>query len=292
MVDTYQNRLHGGFKCWPLFDDRRTATVLSLPGMISGENSNKRTWEGGLWCVPQRAQRRRSNRVRQRKARPYLSEAAIDICPNFKTSHSFMTDFAFSSRIGASGHLARLFWVFLALNIVFIFWSRSFLQPLETSEIVRFETAKTVTAAESIVRAWSTPDQTKLSKAIQSIKIDYIFIILYTIGLSVASIYLSNLTLHPILKRAGRVIPVLMLVAAICDVVENVSMVNSLDGSITKWNVVLTYDMAVTKFSIIILVLIFVLICVVFFLARILANKETSYNDREFADANCANFRE
>lgn len=83
-----------------------------------------------------------------------------------------------------------------------------------------------------------------------------------------------------------------MLVAAICDVVENVSMLNSLDGSITKWNVVLTYDMAVTKFSIIILVLIFVLICVVFFLARILANKETSYNDREFADANCANFRE
>ena len=149
--------------------------------------------------------------------------------------------------------------------------------PLETSEIVRLETAKTVPAAESIVRSWSTPDDTKLNKAVQSINIDYIFILFYTIGLSIASMYISNLTRHPILKRAGRFVPVLMVVAAVCDIVENVSMLNSLDGSFTKWNVLLTYDMAVTKFSIIILVLIFVLVCLVLFLARILTNKATGY---------------
>ena len=182
-----------------------------------------------------------------------------------------MADLSFSTT-QPTRKLTLLFWIFLLLNVAFIVWLRTFLDPFSPGEIVRFEVAKTVPVAESIIREWTTPDDTKLRKAIQSIYFDYVFIVLYTAGLSIASIFLSHLTGHQVLKRTGRFMSILVIVAGACDVIENVAMLRSMSVELTTWNVVLTYDMAVTKFSIVILTLIFLAICVVFFLTRIFAN--------------------
>lgn len=179
-----------------------------------------------------------------------------------------MADLSFASPHQSSKQLQRLFWIFLLLNIVFIIWSKNFLKPLETRDIVRFEIAKKLPVAESILQEWTNPDDTKLTKAVQGIYIDYFFIILYVGGLSIASIYFSQLTGHLILKRAGRFIPLLIFGAGICDVIENIAMLNSLSGHLNSWNVWIAHDMAVTKFSIVILSLLFLMVCLVFFLLR------------------------
>lgn len=179
-----------------------------------------------------------------------------------------MTELSIASPVSASDQMQRWFWILLLLNIGFIIWSKNYLSPLDTGEIIQFEIAKQVPVAERILLAWTTPDDTKLKKAIQAIYVDYVFIILYTTGLSIACIYFSQLTGHQILKRAGRFIQFLVIAAGICDIIENIAMWHSLHGYLNTWNVLVAYDMAVTKFSIIILSLLFLVICLIFFLLR------------------------
>ena len=179
-----------------------------------------------------------------------------------------MAELSIASPTYSSKHIQRWFWVLLGLNIVFILWSKNYLSPLETRDIIRFEIAKKVPVAEAIVLEWSTPDDVKLQKAVEAIRLDYLFIVLYTTCLSLACIYFSQLTAHQILKRAGRFIQFLIIGAGICDIVENIAMANSLDGHLNKWNVLVAYEMAVTKFSIILLSLIFLVICLIFYMLR------------------------
>ena len=188
-----------------------------------------------------------------------------------------MAELSFVPRIQSSRQLQTLFWILLLLNIVFILWSKNYLQPLETKDIVRFEVAKKVPVAESILREWES--EGKLDKARQAIYLDYLFIVLYVAGLSIGSVYLSRLTGHPILKRAGRFLPFLLLAAGVCDVLENMAMTYSLSGHLNGWNVWLAYDMAVTKFSIVILALIFLGICLIFFITRMITDRQA--NERQ-----------
>ncbi|MBC7948085.1 MAG: hypothetical protein H7Y42_09425 [Chitinophagaceae bacterium] len=176
-----------------------------------------------------------------------------------------MADLTFASPIQSSRQLQRLFWIFLILNVAFILWSKNFLQPLQTRDIIRFEIAKKVPVAEGILQEWTANDGIKLNKAIQGIYLDYLFIVLYTVGLSIASVYFSQLTGHQILKRAGRFIQFLIIGAGVCDIIENSAMLNSLDGHLNGWNVWVAYDMAVTKFSILIVSVLFLLVCLVYY---------------------------
>ena len=180
-----------------------------------------------------------------------------------------MAELTFTTPVNSSRQLKRLFWILLILNLAFIAWFRMFLDPLTTKEIVRFEIAKTLPVAQGIITAWSTPDNTLLQTALDSIYLDYIFIVLYTAGLSVGCMFLSELTQHTVLKRAGTFLPVLIVVAGVCDVIENVAMTRTLRGELNEFNVIVAYDMAVTKFSIVILSLLFMCVCLVFYIARI-----------------------
>jgi hypothetical protein len=182
-----------------------------------------------------------------------------------------MADLSFASPKYSSRPLQRWFWIFLLLNAVYILWSRNYLEPLNTSEIVQFETAKHLPVAEALIRDWTSGDNIKLEKAVDSIYIDYLFIALYVIGLSVACLYLSQLTGHEILRKAGRFAPVLIVAAGVCDIVENLAMWYSMNGHLSQWNVTVTYDMAVTKFSIIILCMLFLLVCLMFCLLRLIS---------------------
>lgn len=163
-----------------------------------------------------------------------------------------------------SRRLRLYFWVFLALNLGFIAWSRTYLKPLTTRDIVRFEIAKTVPKAEAIITDWK--ETGKFEKAQQSIQADYIFILLYTAGFFTCVLLLARLSNHELLRKTGRFITILLPIAAVCDVIENVAMTRTLAGHVTQLNVTLAYDMAVAKFSIIILTLIFLLICLLFWI--------------------------
>ena len=166
--------------------------------------------------------------------------------------------------MNTSRRLRLYFWVLLALNIGFIAWTKYYLSPLTSGDIVRFEVAKTTTVAQHIITEWTVAGT--LEKAKQSIWIDYIFIVLYTAALMTAVPLLARLSRHVLLLRTGRFISMLLPVAAICDVIENIAMMKSLSGQVTNFYVTLAYDMAMVKFSIIILALIFLFICLLFWI--------------------------
>lgn len=156
----------------------------------------------------------------------------------------------------------QLFWIFLLANIIYIVFVWSYLRPFQIGDIVRLETAKTIVATETLVQQWTI--EGKVDGALQSIYFDYPFIILYIGLLGSACIFLSGSTGHEILRRAGKLFSFLLPAAGICDVLENVAMTETLQGKITRFTVSLTYDMAMAKFSILILSLLFIVICLIF----------------------------
>jgi ABC-type transport system involved in cytochrome c biogenesis permease subunit len=156
----------------------------------------------------------------------------------------------------------QLFWILLTANILYIFFAYFYLSPLTAADIVKLETAKTVPATEAIIQQWKVSG--KYPFAIQSIYLDYVFIVLYCGGLATACIYLSGLTGHEILRRAGKLFSFLLPAAGTCDVIENISMTQSLRGTVTQLTVALTYDMAMAKFSVVILSVLFIVVCLMF----------------------------
>lgn len=172
-----------------------------------------------------------------------------------------------------SNRLRLYFWVFLALNIVYIIGSKAYLKPLSSGDIVQFEVAKTLPRAESIMADWLQTG--KLQKAKDSIWLDYVFIILYSGLLYTGVLLLAKSSRHILLMRTGRLISFLIPVAAVCDVIENLAMTQSLGGNPTTFAVALAYDMAVAKFSIIILTLIFLFVCVLFWMGNRVVKKPT-----------------
>jgi hypothetical protein len=162
--------------------------------------------------------------------------------------------------------LSSLFWFLLLLNVVFIVGMKYYLAPLTGSEMVSFETAKHVGKAQAIIDDWSFTG--KLEKAKVSIWIDYLFIILYVAGLMVAAMYVADATQYPLLMRSGRFFRWLIPIAGICDVFENVSMQRSLLSSPTRFSVAFAYDMAMGKFSILILAFLFLTLCLLFWILR------------------------
>ena len=160
--------------------------------------------------------------------------------------------------------LQRWFWTLLVINMLFITGVTFYLKPLTSGDIVHFELAKHVPVAEGIIQLWS--DGGLLDKVKQSVYIDFLFIVLYSSGLAVTCIFLGRLTRHEVLERAGKFFSYLVVAAGLCDVVENIALLKSLYGNVYYWNVLLAYDMAATKFSLIILSVLFIAVCFIFWL--------------------------
>lgn len=163
------------------------------------------------------------------------------------------------------------FWVFLALTLGFIAWSRTIISPLTTNDIVRFEVAKQLPVAQKIMDEWTVSG--KMEKAVDAVYGDFLFIILYAGSLMTGVLLLSRLSRHILLLRMGRLVALLIPVAAVCDVIENLAMLKTLGGRASEFYVALAYDMAVAKFSIIILALIFLFICLLFWIGSRAAPK-------------------
>ncbi len=155
--------------------------------------------------------------------------------------------------------LRQLFWLFSLLTIAYMIWVRIYLAPLSSDEIVQFEIAKTVTKAQAIVDNWKITG--KYDKGLASTYFAWLFMLLYTLAIALGCRFISACTGNEIMIKGGRGFAWLILVATICDILENSALSHTLHGPISQWDVSLAYNLARVKFSIVIVCLLFILAC-------------------------------
>ncbi len=167
-----------------------------------------------------------------------------------------MDSSAWSAR---SSRLRQLFWLFFLLTIGYMIWVRNYLSPLSSNEIVQFEIAKTASNARSIITDWKNTG--KYEQGLKSVYFAYVFMALYTIAIVLGCRFISICTGNEILIKGGRAFAWLIFAATICDVIENIALSRTLQGNISQWNVSLAYNLARIKFSIVLVCLLFMLAC-------------------------------
>lgn len=160
--------------------------------------------------------------------------------------------------------LRQLFWLFFLLTIAYMIWVRNYLSPLSSDEIVQFEIAKTVDKAQAIIGDWKISG--KYERGIQSTQFAYIFMVLYTLAIALGCRFISACTGNEIMIKGGRGFSWLIVLATICDIAENVALFKTLHGPVNQWNVSIAYNLARIKFSIVIVCLLFMLACLLYWL--------------------------
>jgi hypothetical protein len=170
--------------------------------------------------------------------------------------------------------LRQLFWLFFLLTVGFMIWVRYYLSPLSSDELVQFEIAKTVNNAQAIVQDWKSDGKYELG--VQSIYFAYVFMALYTVTIALGCRFFSVCTGNEIMIRGGRGFAWLIVGATICDFVENIALSQTIRGHISQWNVSLAYNLARVKFSLVIVCLLFMLTCLLYWVIGKLAGGKGS----------------
>ena len=168
--------------------------------------------------------------------------------------------------------LRQLFWLFFLLTIAYMIWVRNYLSPLSPDEIIQFEIAKTVNKAQTIIDNWKNTGKYQLS--VQSTYFAYVFMVLYTAAIALGCRFISACTGNDILIKGGRGFAWLIIIATICDLIENLAMSRTLHGDVSQWNVLIAYNMARIKFSIFIVCILFMLACFLYWLVDRLAKEK------------------
>jgi hypothetical protein len=179
------------------------------------------------------------------------------------------------SETDINNKLKLRFWIFFSCALVFIIWMKSYLSPLQSGEIVQYEMAKTTATAAALIQQWT--ENGKLAIVLKSIYIDYVFIIIYCLAISTGCRYTSSLTKNDILIKAGVFFSYFIFVAGIFDIIENISMMKGLLQAVSYGNVDLAYKMAISKFSIILMTLFFIAVCLMFWLMSFISRKEKAW---------------
>ena len=171
------------------------------------------------------------------------------------------------------GRLRQLFWFFFLLTIAYMIWVRNYLAPLSSDEIVQFEIAKTTTKAQAIIDNWKLTG--KYERGIESTYFAYVFMVLYTVAIALGCRFISACTGNEILLKGGKGFAWLIVLATACDVIENIAISHTLHGPVSQWNVTVAYDLARVKFSIVIVCLLFMLTCSLYWaIGRLPGGKE------------------
>ncbi|HEY6900802.1 MAG TPA: hypothetical protein VI233_09175 [Puia sp.] len=158
--------------------------------------------------------------------------------------------------------LRQLFWLFFLLTIGYMIWVRNYLSPLSSGEIVQFEIAKTVSKAQSMIQDWKSTG--KYEQMVKSTYVAYLFMFLYTVAIGIGCRFISTCTGNEIMIKGGKGFAWLILGATICDVIENIALSHTLSGNISQWSVSLAYNLARIKFSIVIVCLLFMVACLLY----------------------------
>ncbi|HWK05480.1 MAG TPA: hypothetical protein VNS58_17695 [Puia sp.] len=168
--------------------------------------------------------------------------------------------------------LRQWFWIFFLLTIGYMIWARNYLSPLSSGEIVQFEIAKTVDRANAIINDWKITG--KYEKGVKSIYFAYLFIALYTVAIGLGCRFIAACTGNDILTKGGRGFAWLIVGAAICDIIENIALSRTLLGHVTHINVIIAYNLARIKFSVVIVCVLFMMACALYWAISRLAGDE------------------
>ncbi|HVU57462.1 MAG TPA: hypothetical protein VHD83_20505 [Puia sp.] len=160
--------------------------------------------------------------------------------------------------------LRRMFWLFFLLTIGYMIWVRNYLSPLRSGEIVQLEIAKTVSKAQFIIQDWKANG--KYEQGMKSTSIAYLFMALYTVAIVLGCRFVSVCTGNEILIKGGRLFAWMILLATVCDVVENIVLSRTLSGDISQGNVLIAYNLARIKFSIVIVCVLFMVACALYWI--------------------------
>jgi len=203
-------------------------------------------------------------------------------CASFLSQHHFIYLNGLKDKIGIlmeppswSARISRLrplFWFFFLLTIGYMIWVRNYLAPLSSDEIVQFEIAKTVNKAQSIIDNWKVTG--KYEQGLKSTYFAYVFMVLYTLAIALGCRFISLCTGNEIMIKGGKGFAWLIGVATLSDLVENISLSRTLHGTISQWDVTLAYNLARVKFSIVIVCLLFILACALYWVIGKLAGEE------------------
>ena len=168
--------------------------------------------------------------------------------------------------------LRQLVWLFFLLTIAYMIWVRNYLSPLSSDEIVQFEIAKTADKAQAIIENWKLTG--KYDEGVKSTYFAYVFMFLYTMAIAIGCRFISACTGNDILIKGGRGFAWLIFVATICDLFENIAISRTLSGNISQWNVSIAYNLARVKFSIVIVCLLFMVACFLYWAIGKFAGEE------------------
>lgn len=171
------------------------------------------------------------------------------------------------------GRLRQLFWFFFLLTIAYMIWVRNYLAPLSSDELIQFEIAKTANKAQAIIDRWKLTGKYELG--VKSTYLAYIFMVLYTLAIALGCRFISVCTGNEIMIRGGKGFAWLIIIATICDLIENIALSHTLRGQISQWNVTIAYNLAKVKFSIVIVCLLFILACALYWVMGKLAGDKS-----------------
>jgi hypothetical protein len=150
----------------------------------------------------------------------------------------------------------------IVLTLGWMTYMRMAVMPFTSKQIVEFELAKTPEAASQLLIEWQ--EKNLIAKAKKSIHLDFVFLVLYSFAIALASLAVSDFTGNRFLIQMGLWLSRIVMVAGLSDVVENLAMLRTISGLMNDRTTAIAYWFAVIKFSIIILSLLFIVGCFVF----------------------------
>jgi hypothetical protein len=137
---------------------------------------------------------------------------------------------------------------------------REEIKPITTDDMVRLEFAGTKERVVEILDAWAAADL--LNLAIHSIYLDFVFIFLYTAALALSCLTFPSLTGKISLMNWGLKLYRFSLYAGLADFLENLCLMQLLNGERNLFYPAAAWGLAFIKFSIIIAVLVFIFRCI------------------------------
>lgn len=152
-------------------------------------------------------------------------------------------------------------WFFIAFTVLGYFLIRLVSENLPGKTIIDFELAKTVERATLLMQEWGSEGRRLF---LNSIYADFFFLVAYAGALFYGCRVTGSFSGHLILEKAGNIFSFLALLAAICDVLENIGMLITIKNTPRSWIVHFTYDMAFVKFSLVFISILYILVCLFF----------------------------
>jgi hypothetical protein len=172
-----------------------------------------------------------------------------------------------------SDHVKRLqvrLWIFLALTVFLNLMMRWLSNGLSGASIVEFEIAKSAVSAQHIMEKW---DGAIRERFLWSIYVDYVFLCAYSGLFYYGSRYSARKSGQEVVAGAGTFFAWLGPLAGLMDVMENSAMLYTIQAEVRVGVVHFTYDMAVLKFSLLLIVALYIVVASFFRMINALSRK-------------------